>query len=353
MGLTIALAFAAPVQQVLALPFEAYSTPAFDTPTGDLGINDYALNEDASGYYIWDGKGVNNFSTVPLDTDVKGKNPVHIIGLAYYKIFGDGDRQLVSQQEYQGFKGSFPPSSGKTIFKSILEAAAAPIIFDNNATSTASSVSSLTYAHNVVSGYSSILIIKPTWSADAARTVSGVTYNAVNAPNVPITIAFNGLGQREQMNYLVNPTTGSNNVVVTFSTTVVQAWSSSDSYNCVDPTTPLGTAATTTGTGGSSNVSVTSAVGELVVDNFTVATHPAITAGAGQTERANFVSAARQSSGDSEKSATSTTAMSWSFSGSLLWAASAVPLKPCIASIPRVIMQGQNTIDGTGSIIIK
>ena len=66
----------------------SYETLLFDTPDGDLGMNEYALDDGGEEWIIrtvakQDGQPI----TVPFDTDVSGKTEINIIGMACYNEF--------------------------------------------------------------------------------------------------------------------------------------------------------------------------------------------------------------------------------------------------------------------------
>jgi len=67
----------------------SYETLLFDTPDGDIGIGEYALDEEGTGYYIRTRpKDEAQFNWVDLKYDTKGLVEVHIVsGHSYYDEF--------------------------------------------------------------------------------------------------------------------------------------------------------------------------------------------------------------------------------------------------------------------------
>ena len=210
-------------------------------------------------------------------------------------------------------------------------------LFDAATTGTAANATTLTFSHTVgAAGADRLLIVAV--SIDN-RAVSGVTYNAV---------AMTSVGSAQQgkqishMWQLVAPATGANNVVVTCSNNGVDIVAVATSYTLVDQTTPLGTAATATGTSTTASVTVTSATGELVVDSVS-SNLGTLTVGAGQTARGNGVAGDNQG-GLSEEAGAASVVMSWTIGSSSAWASVGVSLKGAVA--------GTTVTPGTASLTL-
>lgn len=131
---------------------------------------------------------------------------------------------------------------------------------------------------------------------------------------------------------LIDPATGANNVVVSWTNNSQGAFTAV-SYTGVNQTTPMGTAATANGSGTGPTVNVSATSLDLVVDGlmgFVTGSAVSATVGASQTQRANLAdtntdgSVAAQSS---EPGATTVT-MSWTLSVSSDWHIWGVALKP-------------------------
>jgi hypothetical protein len=208
---------------------------------------------------------------------------------------------------------------------------------------------SLTWSHTVTSAGSDRILIVGVGvdqNQSCCRTVTGVTYGGVSMAVVPSGISTNANRTRSELWYLVNPPTGTNNVVVTLSGSA-DVRAGATSYTGVNQATPLGTAIGATGSSSTASVSgVSSAAGELVVDAAALeSTSSYFTApGAGQTSRYTSHGTDGGGSnnnvpiaGSSEPGAASVT-MSWSMEASKAWAIVAVPLKPASATLTSLTL---------------
>jgi len=117
--------------------------------------------------------------------------------------------------ERDGFSRNPKKTEYQSVFRSLVpKKANAAIAFDNSTqANTSGTPSSLTFAHTV-SGSNRILFVYIYWNQ--SRTVSSVTYNGVGMTAVG-SDNDNGGGERSNIDYLVAPATGANNVVITMS----------------------------------------------------------------------------------------------------------------------------------------
>jgi hypothetical protein len=188
-----------------------------------------------------------------------------------------------------------------------------------------------THAHTCT-GSQLYLVVATTNSGNFA--VSTVTYNGV-------TMQFlgslsGGTAVSTELWGLVNPATGAHNVVVTFASSCRHAVTSC-SYTGVDPTTPTGTVGSGTASSGSPLATVSSAVGEVVVDaaGYKGANTITATVDASQTQRIQQLGAVGAATNEvnlcaSDKAGAASITMKWTLSGGDRWVALAVPLKPFI-----------------------
>lgn len=190
--------------------------------------------------------------------------------------------------------------------------------------------SSLTFAHTC-SGSNRLLVVWVSYY-DSFDTPTGVTYNGVAMTAIPSSTAANG-DYKIAGYYLINPATGTNNVVISFTGSMFDIGAGSVSFTDAHQTTPLGTAVTATGTSTTPSVTVSSAAGEIVLDGLVIVHSGTLTVDGSQTQqwKANTGNAFIKYAGSTEGGAASTT-MSWSNSTSQAWAAGAVPVKP-VASV--------------------
>lgn len=147
------------------------------------------------------------------------------------------------------------------------------------------------------------------------------------------TVSDGGKTVTAQLWKLVNPPAGQGNVIVTLPSPH-RLVSGATSFFGVDPATPLGMAATSSeNNGGPASVSVSSAIGGLVVDAVAVNPNAMLsTTGTGQAQL--YQLAAGGATTTSQVTGAGSTApgaahvtMSWSF-GSTNWAIIAVPIHP-------------------------
>lgn len=228
--------------------------------------------------------------------------------------------------------------------------------FDASSSSSGSEIygTTTTFAHTVASsGVGKILIVGTSCKYTTGRWVSGITYGG-DALAKKTRYAWFGGTQYLELWYLVNPPTGANNVIVTYNGNVNDVCVSA-SYTGVDPTSPFGTLTNAGGTGTAlAAPSVTSELGQLVIDIATVerAAAPTVTAGAGQTERVKkYETTSLLWAGISEEAGAASVDMTWGQGDSRGWAILAVPLKPYATERDRAVKYTANTFDPNRRII--
>ncbi|MCI0557742.1 MAG: hypothetical protein MN733_04550, partial [Nitrososphaera sp.] len=125
---------------------------------------------------------------------------------------------------------------------------------DTQSAAIENTTNTVTFAHTVTGSDPLILVFVAIDGTDPA-TVSSVTYNGVNlSSQAGLELNF----ERLELWSLVNPATGSNNVVVTL-TENASFRASAISFNGVHQTTPLDTPVTSSGTAESASSDVSSA----------------------------------------------------------------------------------------------
>ena len=143
-------------------------------------------------------------------------------------------------------------------------------------------MASLTWAHTV-NGSERLLVVGVSFNPGAGRNVSSVTYNGA-----AMTAAGNRAGSNDEIAiyYLVNPDLGTNNVVVTFNTSVTEAVAGAISLTGVDQAAPIGTFASNTTSSSNASVSVTGLANGIIVDTVAWSYAPTPTGGptTGQTQ---------------------------------------------------------------------
>jgi hypothetical protein len=162
----------------------------------------------------------------------------------------------------------------------------------SNASSGAAEAASVTFAHKIAPGADRLLLVG-SHIASKAYTTGSVTYagKALTQIDTEVEAATPGEDCNSTLWYLVNPPVGTANVVSYLEEITTDrpmaVWAMS--FTGVNQTTPLGKRSSAFGItlATSASVSVASAVGELVVDNYCMAITPpgSLAAGASQTER--------------------------------------------------------------------
>lgn len=232
------------------------------------------------------------------------------------------------------------------------------VAFDATASTSGLLAQTFTFSHTCT-GSDRLLVVCIAWTdtSISGATPSSVTYNGVALTFLTTNSA--GIGVNEIW-YLIAPSTGANNVVVTFTNIVPSEGPSSNavcgsmSFTGVDQTTPLGTPGTANANSTAPSVSVTGAsASNFVFDSLLVASgasaQPTITVNASQLQRwqtkigAGSVRIA--GAGSTKASAAGSVTMSWTLSVARNWATIAVEvLQVAVAGTAR-----QRTLVGVGS----
>ncbi len=191
------------------------------------------------------------------------------------------------------------------------------------------SVTSLSWQHTVGSAQNRILVVGVSYSGIAAA--SSVTYGGAGLTKIGSTHTaanVNGL----DLWYMIAPPTGTANVVVTFSS-ATKIIGGSRSFRAVSQTTPLGTFSQAIGSDKNANVTVSSAIGQIVLDVLS-ANQPTngVTVGAGQAQQWMLETGTTSSDvlgAGSTESGTPPVTMSWQLASRQDWAVGAVPINKC------------------------
>ena len=152
-----------------------------------------------------------------------------------------------------------------------IDAPPMPPMFVTAAHAHNSGVASLTYALAIPSGTNLVLVTSVQVASDCNTgtvTVSGVTYNGVALTRIAQILGTpcNANETRSEQWLLAAPSTGNHNVVVTLGGTSVSVLSTSLVFSNVNQSTPVRASMTAAGSGMASTVTVTSAMGDIVVN---------------------------------------------------------------------------------------
>lgn len=218
------------------------------------------------------------------------------------------------------------------------------VAFDAKTTGT-TTTSSLTITHTTT-GSNRLLLCCAGLSMQ--KTITGVTYPA--GTNMTLHNAINfGTSDidypRSEIWKLAAPAAGANDMVITESAAGYLN-GCAISFTGVDQTTPVGTAVTAQGNGGNAvTVDVSSNSGDIVVDSTAHWQSTSITAGAGQTERANLVAGVGHYLGVSTEAGAATVTMSWTVgdtAASEKWVQNAANISAAAAAVgnSNLLMMG-------------
>jgi hypothetical protein len=225
---------------------------------------------------------------------------------------------------------------------------------------TGTPANSLTWSHTVGTGSNRILIVGVSSAAQGANIT--VTYGGVSMTPVPGSFVAAITLSQSQLFYLLNPTSGAANIVVSTSGTVDRIVGGGVSLANVNQTNPLGAAKITSGNSTSASLSVPSNVGDVVIDVLAKNNTDVPTAGGSQASKWNATSAGvdlptakELGAGSTLAGSDSTTAMSWSWTNARAFAYSSVAVKPTysvsqtITSTGHIEQSGTTPAVGTGA----
>ena len=207
------------------------------------------------------------------------------------------------------------------------------IVPDSTSTYKSNSTTGLTWLHTVGSDSNRLLLVGISFWSNPEKIVNSVTYNGVSLVKSGSVWGGSG-GETVNIWYLVNPPTGTFNIIASFSGAVAPVGGAT-SWSGVNQTTPLGAfasafSATTTNP---ATVNIPSAVGEIVQDTVSYGKQTTTdhTVGSGQTQKwsdATSDGSLYASGAGSVEPGASTTTMSWTFGIVYRWAIGAVSIKP-------------------------
>jgi uncharacterized repeat protein (TIGR01451 family) len=237
-----------------------------------------------------------------------------------------------------------------------------------SSTSKTSSTGSVTLSHTTGTGSNRLLLVGVSFQKNGVtdRQVSTVTYSGQSLTRAGFGQNAADAEDRAEIWYLMNPPSGTANVVVTMTgasnpeSIVVGA----TTFTGVHQTTPLGTAVGTgvpDGSGaGSPSVTVASATGQLVFDTVAVDQGATLSENSGQTQRWDVSTGTGTEDtrgAASTKAGAASVTMAWtSGDTSQAWAIVAVPIRPAPAGVTNTsftqspVMASNFVMPGGGSI---
>ena len=205
----------------------------------------------------------------------------------------------------------------------------------------------LTVAHTCTTQGDRLLVVSVAVWDTVETTPTGVTYAGVAMTMQGSMIRTDDSRVGLTTWTLVAPATGTNNIIATFATNGSDIILGGDSFYGVDQVTPVGTHATNKSGGTVVTVNIVTSLGDMVVYASTLSLRtPTSTTGSGQTERwdvSGLTGSALSAQGSTERSDTSTMAMTNTWSSSDDWAAAGLAVKPVTAASPTVLTLGITT----------
>jgi len=219
-------------------------------------------------------------------------------------------------------------------------------IFDAQSGGVATSTTSITLSHTVGTAQGSRLLVVGVATKDTSTSgPSGITYAGDALTKIDTSTKDNASAT---IFYMVNPDTGSNNIVVSFASTIDEIAVRASSYYGVDAVNPRRSNATADGASGTTpSVAVTTVAGDIVIDMVSSDTSNsrAWTPGAGQVDLGE--NSAPESTASYEIATSTTTTMTHSPDGSASWCQVAAAFRSAMfgatAASPTVVTKDVTT----------
>jgi uncharacterized delta-60 repeat protein len=274
---------------------------AFST-NGDLLLYGCDLAANDAGRLLVDTLGQWTGTDVAASTDLTG----------FAMFFGDW------QLEYQ--VGHLETSIvASEVVQAEWEGLMAVSLNSTSSAATSGTASSLTWSHTIDNGTNRILTVSLSLTAGQATSV---TYGGTA---MTLVGRYTGIhSHTSEIWQLLAPTVGTANIEATFNTTT-QALGGGVAFNDVDQSSPTGTFQGASADSGTASVTVTSAVGDMVIDTLFVDLPTTVTALTGQTE--NWELANGRTGGGSMESGAASVVMSWTISNPDEWNIAAVSIR--------------------------
>lgn len=247
-------ALGAPTGEIELLATQMSEKPMFDTASGWIEPGQYALTENSGSYFVCETRTVCAHDIplvkVPLDTKMNRLTEVSLIGTQHFVYYGldRTDFEIIGEVDATKMKqkgGKMPTTTRSTnLLGRMTNVAEAAIAYDTTAKSSDTNVSTLTFAHTMSTGGDGVLTVMgaantfDSCTADP-QDITGVTYDGV-AMTFSNEGCLTGGGEDPwgEMWYQFNPSTGTNNVVITWTNSVTDAKGGSISLTGVDNTAP-------------------------------------------------------------------------------------------------------------------
>jgi hypothetical protein len=227
-------------------------------------------------------------------------------------------------------------TTGYGYFMEAVETTGSTLTYDAASSGTGEGVDSVTVEHTIASNNDRLLLV----GISTDVVVDSVTYGGAAMTELGEASISAVVGSI--FYYLLNPSTGANDIVASFGASGNMVVGATSWYG-VDMDTPFGTAVGDTGTGTAVSVTVVTEAGEFVVDCVSANDGPTAAEGADQTERYDAVVTSKMRGAGSTQAGSDGGAMTYTLGTSKQWASLAVPIKPASTTSRSVMFISDTT----------
>lgn len=204
------------------------------------------------------------------------------------------------------------------------------IAFDSSSNITSDTSNTTTFSHTCSGSDRILFVTASSLNNGTADAVTGVTYAGVSMTKLFGPVAVGGVSWVTYLYYIVNPTSGANNVVISRNTSNGEGYGSAVSYTGVDQVSPIDASTTGTGTGSPITTTLSSVTDNcwFVLANWNPDANP--TASTNSTTRVNngFPGALFDFG---PKTPAGSLNMQQTFAGTRAWLSYMVAFKPSVA----------------------
>lgn len=181
------------------------------TSTPERTVEKYAYHPKT--FKDEDGNGLNSVALYPKNDG--GIEVVQIPDETYLRATGAG-----------GAKSNPKKTEFVSLLDTFTQKAEAAIAFDTNSTGVRTTATSLTWSHTM-SATANGMLATYCWVNGASDVFTSLTYNGTTMSSIGSVASYNGAGNHGYMYYLVAPSTGANNIVLSISASRLIACSAS------------------------------------------------------------------------------------------------------------------------------
>jgi hypothetical protein len=208
--------------------------------------------------------------------------------------------------------------------------AASSIAIDSTTICPPTAAGTITWSHTIGASSDRLLLVDVAFQPNKHQAVASVTYGGEALS--PIVTQANGKEARAEIWAMVNPPTGTTDVVVALNGPgphdTARTVCGATSYFGVDPVTPLGSPVSNQGNSNEASVDIPGIVDETVHDAVAIGSATTAIEGSAQDIRWEDVFGSSVRGAGSDAEGTGTVTMTWALSTQDQWAIVAVPIVP-------------------------